>query len=138
MSPAGLFSILTLPIVGALLGKKTDARWLIVTGLLIMAAGNYWMSQMNLSISPVQVIWPRVLIIMGLSMCFAPINFAAYLYMPNIWRGAGVGLLSLLRNEGGSVGTSIAQTMHERQSQFHDWRVGEFLDWFNPAPAAIF
>jgi hypothetical protein len=45
---------------------------LLATGLLVMAAGNYWMSQMNLDISPGQVVWPRVLIVLGLSMCFAP------------------------------------------------------------------
>ena len=26
------------------------ARWLVAAGLLILAAGNYWMSQMNLEI----------------------------------------------------------------------------------------
>jgi MFS transporter, DHA2 family, multidrug resistance protein len=44
-----------------------------------------------------------------------------------------VGLLSLLRNEGGSVGTSLAQTMQERRDQFHTLRLGESLDPFNPA-----
>src|SRR5271157_349355 len=48
-------------------------------------------------------------------------------------RGAAVGLLALLRNEGGSVGTSMAQTLQERRDQFHTSRVGEFLDPFNPA-----
>ena len=48
-------------------------------------------------------------------------------------RGAAVGLLSLLRNEGGSVGTSLAQTLQERRDQFHTLRLGEFLDPFNPA-----
>jgi DHA2 family multidrug resistance protein len=42
-------------------------------------------------------------------------------------------LLSLLRNEGGSVGTSMAQTMQERRDQFHTLRLGESLDPFNPA-----
>jgi DHA2 family multidrug resistance protein len=42
-------------------------------------------------------------------------NVAAYLYTPPLLRGAAVGLLSLLRNEGGSVGTSLAQTMQERR-----------------------
>ena len=60
----------------------TDARWLIAAGLLVMAAGNYWMSQMNLDISPGQVVWPRVVLVLGLSMCFAPANVAAYLYTP--------------------------------------------------------
>src|SRR5262249_18589991 len=106
---------------------------LIAAGLLVMTAGNYWMSQLNLDISPGQVIWPRVLVVAGLAICFAPANVAAYLYTPLALRGAAVGLLSLLRNEGGSVGTSLAQTMHERRDQFHGLRLGEWIDPFNAA-----
>jgi MFS transporter, DHA2 family, multidrug resistance protein len=131
MSPAGFFAVLVLPFVGRALGKGTDARWLLAAGLFIMAAGNYWMSQMNLDISPGQVVWPRVMLVVGLSMCFAPANVAAYLYTPPLLRGAAVGLLSLLRNEGGSVGTSMAQTIQERRDQFHVLRLGETLDSFN-------
>src|SRR5262249_37514409 len=133
MSPAGFFALLAMPVVGFMLGHKTDARWLIGAGLLLMAISNYWMSQMNLSISPGQVVWPRVLLVLGLSICFAPANVAAYLYTPLALRGAAVGLLSLLRNEGGSVGTSMAQTMQERRDQFHTLRLGEALDPFNSA-----
>jgi MFS transporter, DHA2 family, multidrug resistance protein len=133
MSPSGLFAVIAMPIIGLLLGRKMDARWLIGTGLLLMAASSYWMSQMNLFISPDQVIWPRVVLVLGLSICFAPANVAAYLYTPALMRGAAVGLLSLLRNEGGSVGTSVAQTVQERRDQFHTLRLGESLDPFNPA-----
>ena len=133
MSPAGFFAVLAMPIVGRLLGRGTDARWLIAGGLLIMTAGNYWMSQLNLEISPGQVVWPRVLVVAGLAVCFAPANVAAYLYTPLALRGAAVGLLSLLRNEGGSVGTSLSQTFQERRDQFHTLRLGEFLDPFNAA-----
>ena len=91
------------------------------------------MSQMNLDISPGQAVWPRVVLIIGLAMCFAPANVAAYLYTPFALRGAAVGLLSLLRNEGGSVGTSLAQTVQERRDQFHSLRLGEWLDPFNAA-----
>jgi MFS transporter, DHA2 family, multidrug resistance protein len=110
-----------------------DARWLIALGLLVMAAANYWMALMNLEISPWFVIWPRVGMVIGLSMIFAPISVAAFKYTPEHLRGAAVGLFALLRNEGGSVGTSIAQTLIERREQFHTSRVGDFLDPFNPA-----
>ena len=53
-----------------------------------MGIGNYWMSQMNLDISSWQVVWPRCVVIGRLSMIFAPLNVA------------------------GSVGTSVAQTIH--------------------------
>jgi DHA2 family multidrug resistance protein len=87
MSPAGFLAVVTMPFVGRALGRGTDARWVIAAGLLTMAAGNYWMSQMNLDISPGQVVWPRVVLIIGLSMCFAPANVAAYLYTPVALRG---------------------------------------------------
>src|SRR6516165_1671920 len=53
-SPSGLFSILMLLVVGTLLGRGADARWLIAGGLLVMAAGCYWMALMNLEVSPWQ------------------------------------------------------------------------------------
>jgi MFS transporter, DHA2 family, multidrug resistance protein len=133
MSPAGFFAVLAMPVVSRMLGRQTDARWLIGAGLLIMALSNYWMSLMNLDISPDQVIWPRAGLVVGLSIVFAPLNVAAYLYTPALLRGAAVGLLSLLRNEGGSVGTSLAQTFQERREQFHTLRLGESLDPFSPA-----
>jgi DHA2 family multidrug resistance protein len=49
-----------------------------------------------------------------------------------------VGLFALLRNEGGSVGTSLAQTIQERREQFHLARVGEYLDPFNPSVNSFF
>jgi DHA2 family multidrug resistance protein len=137
MSPAGLGALVAMPFVGLALGRGTDARWLIAGGLLVMAIGNYWMSQMNLEISPGQVVWPRVMLVFGLSMCFAPANVAAYLYTPPLLRGAAVGLLSLLRNEGGSVGTSMAQTIQERRDQFHILRLGESIDSFNAGVASF-
>ncbi|HEY1380682.1 MAG TPA: DHA2 family efflux MFS transporter permease subunit [Gemmataceae bacterium] len=133
LSPSGVVAILIMLVVGFLLGRGKDARWLMAAGLLLMAAGNFWMAHLNLEVSPWQVIWPRVVLIGGLSMIFAPLNVAAYLYTPKELRGAAVGLLSLLRNEGGSVGTSLAQTLQERREQFHLARLGEHLDRFSPA-----
>src|SRR6202044_447324 len=74
MSPSGIFALLAMPIVGRLIGLKVDARWLIAAGLMIMTAGNYWMSQLNLDIGPGQAVWPRVVLVLGLSICFAPAN----------------------------------------------------------------
>ena len=138
LSPAGFFTIMAIIVVGAMLGRGFDARWLIATGLVIVAAGNFWMSLLNLDISPWQVVWPRVVMVGGLGLVFAPLNVAAYLYIPRAMRGAAVGLLALLRNEGGSVGTSLGQTLLERRDQFHAVRLNENLDPLNPAVNSIF
>ncbi|MGB8341825.1 MAG: DHA2 family efflux MFS transporter permease subunit [Chthoniobacterales bacterium] len=133
LSPSGVFAIIMLAIVGRLLGRGVDARYLMAGGLFVLAVGGYWMSRLNLEISPWQIVWPRVVFIIGLSTIFAPLNVAAFIYIPPRLRGAAVGLLALLRNEGGSVGTSLSQTIQERRDQFHSLRLGENLDQLNPA-----
>src|SRR3954454_2907589 len=110
----------------------------MAVGLGTMAGGNYWMSMLNLGISPWHVVWPRGVMIAGLSMIFAPLNVAAFQHIPIELRGAAVGLLALLRNEGGSVGTSVAQTLLERREQFHTLRLNETLDPLNPAVTRFF
>ncbi len=135
LSPSGIASILALVVVGRLLGRGIDARWFIAGGLLVLAASAYWTSLLNLEVSPWQIVWPRVALIAGLSMTFAPLNVAAYLYTPRHLRGAAVGLFALLRNEGGSVGTSVAQTIQERREIFHELRLNEHLDPYNPVMA---
>jgi DHA2 family multidrug resistance protein len=133
MAPAGISSISMLVVVGFLLGRGFDARWLIAVGLIVVATGNYWMGLMNLQIAPHQTVWPRMVLTAGLGLIFAPINVAAFRYTPKHLRGAAVGLLALLRNEGGSFGTSMSQTLQERREQFHTSRMGEVLDPFTPA-----
>jgi DHA2 family multidrug resistance protein len=132
MSPSGVSSMAAMVIVGILLSRQFDARWLIAIGLVVMAAGNYWMARMNLQISMTQIMWPRMALTMGLGLIFAPASLAAYKYIPAHMRGAAVGLLSLLRTEGGSVGTSMAQTLQERRNQFHLSRLDEGLGTLNP------
>ena len=132
LSPGGISSICMLVIVGFLLGRGVDARWLIAAGLIVLAISNYWMAHLNLLISPWQVVWPRMVLTAGLGLIFAPINVAAYMYVPKHLRGSAIALVSLLRNEGGSVGTSMSQTIQERRDQFHLQRLNEYLDPLNP------
>lgn len=137
MSPSGIASVCVMIVVGFLLGRGMDARWLIGTGLVVVGISNLWMSYTTLQVSPFIVMWPRIVLTSGLGLLFAPLNVAAYLYTPKELRGAAVGMLSLLRNEGGSVGTSMAQTLQERRDQFHTLRLGEYLDPLNPAANAF-
>ena len=137
-SPGGIFSIIGLIVVGSLISRGVDARYMIVLGLLTMATGNYWMALMNLDISPLQVIWPRVVLyITGLSMIFVSVILAAFMYTPTHLRGMAVGLMASAPQRGGQrrhvdgPDHSVAQ-----REQFHTARVGESLDPFNPALSA--
>ena len=132
LSPSGVSSIAMMVIVGILLGRGFDARWLIAAGLVIVAVEQLLDGLHESADQPLAGRLPRMVLTAGLGLIFAPINVAAFKYTPMHLRGAAVGLLALLRNEGGSVGTSMSQTMQERREQFHHSRVDEFLDPFNP------
>jgi DHA2 family multidrug resistance protein len=132
LSPGGITSVAAMIIAGFCLARRVDARWLIGAGLIIVALSNYWMAYLNLLVSPMQIVWPRMVLTLGLGLIFAPISVAAYKYVPVHLRGAAVGLASLLRNEGGSVGTSMSQTIQERREQFHLARLGESVTPFQP------
>jgi DHA2 family multidrug resistance protein len=131
MSPSGVSSLAAMVLVGVLMARGWDARWLIAAGLVAMVASQYWMARMNLQISPWQVVGPRMLLTLGLGLLFSPMSVAAYKYVPKHMRGAAIGLLSLLRTEGGSVGTSMAQTTQERREQFHLSRLTDCLGPLN-------
>jgi DHA2 family multidrug resistance protein len=68
-------------------------------------------------------------------MVFVPLNTAAYLYLSSEQRLKATCIYNLLRNEGGSVGTSLSQTLLERREQFHVSRLTESLTPFDPALA---
>ena len=131
MSPSGVSSMAAMLLVGILMARGVDARWMCMAGLMIIAAACYWMALLNIQISPWQVIGPRMLLTLGLGLLFAPMTVAAFKYTPAHLRAAAVGLLSLLRTEGGSVGTSMAQTVEERREQFHMARLNEWLGPLN-------
>ena len=87
LSPGGISTISAMVVVLFLLGRGTDARWLIAAGLAVMAASSYWMARMNIQISPAQVAYPRMGLTLGLGLIFAPISVAAYKYTPAHLRG---------------------------------------------------
>ena len=131
VSPSGIFAILTMVVAGFAMSRQVDTRLLIGVGLATMAIGCLWTSRLNLLCAPINFVGPNIVITMGISLIFAPINVAAFYYIPVELRASAIGFFALLRNEGGSWGTSAIQTILDRREQFHALRVNEYLDNFN-------
>ena len=134
LSPGGITSISALVAVGFLLSRGIDAP------LVNRGRPDCDVSRKSLDglheprDQPLAgVVGPRMVLTGGLGLIFAPMSVAAFMYTPKHLRGAAVGLLALLRNEGGSVGTSMAQTIQGAPRAVpHVRGVGEFLDPLNP------
>ena len=118
LSPGAIATLISLPLVGKLL-VKYDARWLVVTGLIILAVGMFQLSGLNLTTG----FWTYVLVWMtsraGLGFLFVPINVMAFSYVSKERMNNATGMINLARNIGGSVGISLVTTMQARLAQHH-------------------
>ena len=132
VSPAGLVTMLEVPIVGWLLGKGTDARRFIFAGIATMVLGTWWLSLANLSVSESTFIWPRVVQILGLGMVTVPLSTIMFRFLPAAESSNAAGLYALVRNEGGSIGIAIASTFLQRTAQAHQAYLGANLTASNP------
>ena len=133
LSPSAFFTMAMMPIVGFLLGRKVDARYIIPFGLFCVAGSAYWQAHLDLYTSPYMFIAPRCVQMAGVGMLFVPLNNAAYLYLPGTRSTTRPGLFNMLRNEGGSLGIAIVTVLSDRRSQFHQLRLAEHVTPLNPA-----
>jgi MFS transporter, DHA2 family, multidrug resistance protein len=126
LSPGGLMIMIMMPIVGILL-SRIEARWLIIFGLVMSAAGLFEMSHWNTQINFGHAVSARVVQSFGLAFLFVPINTVAFSFIAKAKTGYATGLINLARNIGGSSGIAICTTLIARREQFHQQRLIERL-----------
>src|SRR5215475_7367939 len=118
LSPGGIAMMFGMVIVGRLLGRF-QARWLIVFGLVVAAAGLFSMSGFTLDVDFRTAMWARTIQALGMAFLFVPINTTAFSSVPRERLGYATGLMNLFRNIGGSAGIAMVSTMLARREQFH-------------------
>ena len=118
LMPGGFAILLSMPLVGFLLGR-TDPRRLLLFGLPMLAFALFRMTRFDTSVDFRTVAMARVFQAIGLAFLFVPINTAAYGFIPKGKNNAASGLINLARNIGGSVGISFVTTMLARRAQVH-------------------
>ncbi len=116
--PRGIGSILGMPVIG-FLGGKVDARYLLTFGFVSFGICSVYFGSIDLGIGPTTLAIPIVLTGFALSFVFVPITTQAYGTLKNEQIGNASGIFNLMRNIGGSIGISVAQTLLTRRSAAH-------------------
>jgi len=132
IAPGGFLLILLFPIVGRIV-DKIDVRWVIAAGVLTCSGAFWYMTNWYLQVSFGTLVLGRVIQAIGLAMLFLPVNALAFRDIPKDRSNYASALINLARNFGGSIGISFASTLIERRQQFHQSRIVEHLQSFNPA-----
>jgi MFS transporter, DHA2 family, multidrug resistance protein len=78
------------------------------------------------------VISPRNFQTLGAGLMFVPLNMVAYAFLPKDQTNNASGLFALVRNEGSSIGVALTNTLLQRRTQFHQFRMTEHLHPLNP------
>ena len=70
--------------------------------------------------------------VVGMAFIFAPINTAAYIYIPEKEHNNATALFNMVRNEGASLGIALVTILVDRRSQFHQARISDHFNQLNP------
>ena len=89
------------------------------------------MSNFNLSADFRTIIWPRVVLGVGMGFIFIPLTTMTMSGIRKEDMGNATGIYNLLRNLGGSFGVAFTTTMIARRAQFHHNRLVEHLTPFD-------
>jgi MFS transporter, DHA2 family, multidrug resistance protein len=133
LTASGIVMVFMMPLVGGVLVKKVQARYLVVIGLLMEAASLFHMGRtFSLGLSFDDAVWARVFQTVGLAFLFIPIMQSAYLRLAPGKNANASALINLARNLGGSVGIALSTTFVTQRTQFHQSRLGEHVSAYDP------
>jgi DHA2 family multidrug resistance protein len=118
VSPRGFGSILSMVIVGRLIGK-VDGRWLIAFGFCVLGASTWVFTGLNLYIAQTNIIYPMIVSGFAMGFVFVPLTTMTMATLSQTEIGNASGIYNLMRNTGGSVGIAIMTTMLARNAQIH-------------------
>ena len=134
LAPRGMGTMSAMMMVG-ILSRRVDARWMILTGLVLTVISLWEMTLFNLEISTWTLVHTGIVQGMGLGFIFVPLSTIAFTTLEPHFRTEGAAMFSLMRNLGSSIGVSVLITILGQQTQRTHAVLVEHVNAFNPALA---
>lgn len=131
LAPGGVATLFAMPIAGKLV-TKVSPKAILISGLLITAYSTYLLTQITLQVGIDFVYWTRVVMGVGLGFAFIVLANLTLSGVRKEEMGNATSIFNLLRNLGGSFGVAFVTTMLARRAQFHQFRITEDLNPFDP------
>ena len=130
LGPGGISTMFSLLIAGRLV-TRVNPKGLLAFGIVICAYATHLMSQFNLQAGFATVIWPRLVLGIGMGFLFIPLTTLTFATIKKENMGNATAIFNLLRNLGGSFGVAFVTTILSRRAQFHQSHLIEHLTPFD-------
>jgi DHA2 family multidrug resistance protein len=118
LGPGGVATMIALPVAGRLV-TKINSKGILAFGIIISAYSTFLMSRFNLHADFNTVIWPRLILGIGMGFLFIPLTTLTFATIKKEDMGNATAIFNLLRNLGGSFGVAFVTTVLAIRSQFH-------------------
>jgi DHA2 family multidrug resistance protein len=118
-------------LVGQLARARLDTRPLIGLGFVLMAAALWSMSGWNLDVSMWVVIWPSVVMGLGMGLIFPTLSATTLSCVKRERIGYAASLYNLTRNAGAAIGISYMTTALVNHEQTHQSYLVEHFSVFD-------
>ncbi len=125
----GLPQILLIPLV-PLLMKRYDPRYIGFIGISAFAASCFMNVTLSLDSAGEQFFLPNVVRAIGQALVVTPVSAITTAGIAPGDAAAASGLVNMLRNLGGAVGTATLATVLTRREQFHSNVIGQSVTLF--------
>jgi EmrB/QacA subfamily drug resistance transporter len=109
LMPAGLAMALLMPLSG-MLSDLIGARWLVVAGVVIAAAGTLLFARIDIDWDVSRIAVDSLIRTAALGLMFTPLTAVALAAIPRTRAGSASGILNTVWQVGGSLGIAIGQT----------------------------
>jgi MFS transporter, DHA2 family, multidrug resistance protein len=130
IGPGGIATMIAMPIAGKLV-TKISPKAVLAFGLAVASYAVHLMGQFNLTADFSAIIWPRIILGVGMGFLFIPLTTVTMSSVPKEEMANATGIFNLLRNLGGSFGVASVTTFLARGAQFHQSRLVDHLTPFD-------
>jgi DHA2 family multidrug resistance protein len=130
MAPRGFGTMAAMMICGRI-GVRIDVRLQMLVGITLLLASLYWMTLWTPDVSSDWIITVIVIQGAGIGMVFMPLQLIAFATLSPALRGDGAAAMSLTRNIGMAIGTSVTGAIVTQMSQYEHAVLSYFVTPFS-------
>ena len=110
MAFQGVLGVVMAP-SAAMLISRVDPRWLMSTGIGILAGVTFWRTGFAQNMTFWQIVAPQVITGIGLPLFFVPLLGLSVAAVPASQTASAAGLVNFIRTMSGAFGTALATTL---------------------------
>jgi len=131
LAPRGLGTMFSMMLIGQLARFKFDTRPLIGLGFILMASALWKMSNWTLGVSTWVVIWPSLMMGVGMGLIFPTLSAATLSVVNRERMGYAASLYNMMRTAGAAVGISYMTSTLVSHEQIHQSYLAEHFSVFD-------